>query len=168
MDLFVVFTGLVLLAFLVFFLADYYRRLPSSKHRRNINNSKSIHKRLLRFEHDGQVIAYLRKIDPFVFEELLLTSLSKSGYEVLRNRKYTGDGGIDGKVVVRGKFIPIQAKRYKGAVNKKDILDFSKICGHKGLFIHTGKTPKSLNKPSNVDIISGSKLITLIKGDFSI
>ncbi len=44
--------------------------------------------------HFGQKIAYLRKIDPFVFEELLLEGFERRGFEVIRNRRYTGDGGL--------------------------------------------------------------------------
>lgn len=54
------------------------------------------------FPHFGQKIAYLRKIDPFVFEELLLEGFERRGFEVIRNRRYTGDGGIDGRVKIDG------------------------------------------------------------------
>ncbi|MEX6059375.1 restriction endonuclease [Enterobacter hormaechei] len=41
-------------------------------------------------------INYLRKIDPFVFEELLLEGFEAHGFRTIRNKRYTGDGGIDG------------------------------------------------------------------------
>ncbi|WP_192840691.1 restriction endonuclease, partial [Enterobacter hormaechei] len=43
---------------------------------------------------------YLRKIDPFVFEELLLEGFEAHGFRTIRNKRYTGDGGIDGQVII--------------------------------------------------------------------
>nr|WP_306670548.1 restriction endonuclease [Acidithiobacillus ferrooxidans] len=44
-------------------------------------------------------IAYLRKIDPLVFEELVLDAFQKEGWLVQRSTRYSGDGGIDGRIV---------------------------------------------------------------------
>ena len=45
----------------------------------------------------GYKIAYLRKIDPFTFEELLLEGFESHGFRTIRNKRHTGDGGIDGR-----------------------------------------------------------------------
>lgn len=137
------------------------------KHRRNVRKAGRVLQKLRGFDHDGAVISYLRKIDPFVFEELLLSSFASRGINITRNRRYTGDGGIDGRIVVDGRVLFIQAKRYAGAVSTLHIRDFSAICsqsGVSGLFIHTGRTPKhARGLPRNVTLVSGSKLAALIK-----
>ena len=57
-------------------------------------------------------MAYLRKINPYVFEELVLDGFRSKGYGVKRNRRYSGDGGIDGRVYLDGKEYLVQCKRY--------------------------------------------------------
>jgi len=47
-------------------------------------------------------IAYLRKIDPYVFEELLLEALLSKGFKITRNKRYSGDGGIDWQSLLQG------------------------------------------------------------------
>src|SRR3546814_11160707 len=44
--------------------------------------------------------ARLRAMDPLAFEELLLEAFERRGHRVIRNRRYTGDGGIDGEVII--------------------------------------------------------------------
>ena len=55
---------------------------------------------------------YLRKINPYVFEELLLLAFERRGMRVIRNSRYSGDGGLDGQVLIDGERWLIQAKRY--------------------------------------------------------
>ncbi|MGS6531656.1 restriction endonuclease, partial [Enterobacter hormaechei] len=45
----------------------------------------------------AQIINYLRKIDAFVFEELLLEGFEAHGFRTMRIKRYSGDGGIDGQ-----------------------------------------------------------------------
>tara|TARA_Y100000052_G_scaffold3205_1_gene2446 strand:+ start:502 stop:1068 length:567 start_codon:yes stop_codon:yes gene_type:complete len=116
---------------------------------------------------------YLRKMNPYVFEELVLCAFKNLGYKIKRNRKYTGDGGIDGKVIIKGKVILIQVKRYKGHISMRHVVEFDKLCSrHKttGLFVHTGKTGKGSKQyalQSNVSIISGSQLLSFLSGDYN-
>ncbi len=111
---------------------------------------------------------YLRGLDAFVFEEMILTSLKKKGFIIVRNAGYTGDGGIDGRAYLNGQHYLIQAKRYTGHVKAKDIEDFAKICIRrkgKGLFVHTGKTGDTAMKAARtnkVRVISGAKLLELL------
>lgn len=56
----------------------------------------------------ASTIAYLRRIDPLVFEELVLSALARRGYAILRNERYSGDGGIDGRVWINGQCRLIQ------------------------------------------------------------
>ena len=114
-------------------------------------------------------IAYLRTIHPSSFEEMLLTALERAGYRIKRNKRYTGDGGLDGQFwLPNGQKMLIQAKRYQASVSSQHIDDFGRLCesmGVAGLFIHTGKTPKAswdslAGKP--IVIISGPRLIQFL------
>ncbi len=111
---------------------------------------------------------YLRNLDAFVFEEMILTAFKKKGYKIIRNKRYTGDGGIDGKVYIDKKLHLIQAKRYREHINLAHIKEFNEICANKnayGLFIHTGKTGAQSRQEAintNLDLISGDKLLNLL------
>ena len=145
----------------------------SSKHSRNYWKAKKISRKINsnNFKYDSAILSYLRKIDPFVFEELLLYTFKKYGYKIYRNKRYTGDGGIDGKVRIDGYVYYIQAKRYQNYINYQHVKDFNYLCrrfNKKGLFIHTGKTGEASVKiakcdNSNIQIISGQKLIDFLK-----
>jgi len=149
----------------------YYRYKPKKNYRhiRNIEKSKRILFKMNEFDGDyreARIIAYLRKIDPYVFEELLLEALLAKGFEVVRNKRYSGDGGIDGKAHYNGQLYYIQAKRYQKYIALKHLDEFQKKVGKdKGLFIHTGKTGKETfqkYKHTNIEIISGQRLIDLV------
>lgn len=120
----------------------------------------------------GQVVAYLRKINPYVFEELVLDGFEKSGYKVTRNKRYSGDGGIDGRVSRDGKEYFVQCKRYKNHIDPQHVAEFARICdenGRAGYFVHTGKTGRKSKMNAyygNVEVISGDKLIKLIHEDY--
>lgn len=119
---------------------------------------------------NATVIPYLRKISPYVFEELVLLAYEKKGYKVKRNRRYSGNGGIDGHVMMNKVWIPIQAKRYKSHIKRKHVLDFENLIVRRnkpyGLFIHTGRTGKGSrgNEFPHVQIVSGERLLDLIMG----
>lgn len=111
---------------------------------------------------------YLRNLDAFVFEEMILTCLKRKGFIIVRNEGYTGDGGIDGRAYYKDKHYLIQVKRYSGNIHAKDVKEFAKICKRrkgKGLFVHTGKTgetAKNAAKELGVEIISGIRLFDLL------
>ncbi len=143
-----------------------------SRHNRNIRQARKILKKIRSWGGENlnaRIFSYLRKIDPFVFEELLLESFKDNGYVIKRNKRYTGDGGIDGVVYDEDKTYFVQAKRYKNHINKQHIVDFSKRVTQynvNGFFIHTGRTGKEssslISQYQNIELISGSKLITLM------
>lgn len=115
--------------------------------------------------YEGWLISYLRKINPYVFEELILYAFKKHGYKIYRNRRYSNDGGIDGKVKKDGKKYLIQAKRYSAAINPCHVRNFIDVCRKmkmKGYFVHTGRTgdmSKELQKNNpEIKFISGSEL----------
>ena len=116
-----------------------------------------------------ETLSYLRKIDPFVFEEMLLTLLKEKGYKIKRNKRYTGDGGSDGQVWLKGTHYHVQAKRYKSHISKQHMVEFIELTKReksKGLFIHTGRTGKAtkiLADEHKIEIVSGDSLCKLIK-----
>lgn len=141
-----------------------------------IETAEKVIHRLAAFEGENRacrILCYLRQIDPFAFEELLLTAFEKKGYRIKRNSRYTGDGGIDGRVYRDGELYLVQAKRYKSYVSVRHLEDFLRLVKETkeakgGYFIHTGKTGKetySLYRGTPVEIISGDKLINLILTD---
>lgn len=160
-------------AFLIILLLSVKFNWTRKKQIRNIRKADVILQKINSFpevNQEAKAICYLRKIDPFVFEELLLNAFKLKGFTIERNKRYTHDGGIDGKVYLNGKLILIQAKRYKSYVNTKHLSEFlalvqtSGAC--KGYFIHTGKTGKETYQKyrnSEIEIISGDKLIKLIR-----
>lgn len=116
-----------------------------------------------------QRMAYLRKIDPLVFEELILEALEQAGHQVHRSRSYSGDGGIDGRAVINGTPYLIQSKRYSGHISKQHVLDFAALLERhsaKGLFCHTGRTgqfSKDLQRSHPLlTIVSGDRLLNLL------
>lgn len=118
------------------------------------------------------VYARVRAMDPLAFEELLLECFARRGLKIVRNRRYTGDGGVDGRVVIEGRTVLIQAKRYAAAIRPDHVADFIALCRARrchGLFIHTGRTgPQSRQHVATdprVSIVSGAELIALLRGD---
>jgi len=143
------------------------RKKKTRRHQYKIKQGERALSKIRTFTNPNQQIGYLRKIDAYAFEELLLTALKEAGAKTTRNLKYSGDGGIDGKCKYYGQKYFVQAKRYKGYISARDVKTFSTICrdnGVKGLFIHTGITgKKSLDvKSNNVDIISSDRLLSLL------
>ncbi|ELY4008028.1 restriction endonuclease [Cronobacter dublinensis] len=145
-----------------------------NRHERKKNTAKRIIRAVNSLTHPGQKIAYLRKTDPYAFEELILTLLQRKGFVIARNKRYSGDGGIDGKFEFNGKTWLIQAKRYSSRIRIEHVVAFAGILNeHKcnGIFVHTGVTPVSVVnyvnsiKPFRLEIISGDKLLSLFDTD---
>ena len=149
-----------------------YSATGYSKHAWRIRKARTVLKRIRSFEgphREGAVLNYLRKIDPFVFEEVLLTALQQHGCTVIRNRRYTGDGGIDGQVIIADKLIPIQAKRYVAHIQQRHVEEFAVVLRQQqapyGLFCHTGRTGKGAFSAGRGEVpirfVSGSTLVSL-------
>jgi len=146
--------------------------LKKGKHRHYINQSNKCLKKLKNIDHPAKQFNYIRKVNPFVFEEMILTSLKEIGYKIKRNKKYTGDGGVDGRFYIDGKLIIVQAKRYSNSINPSHVEEFNQLCHNRkchGIFVHSGKTGQSanlINKFSKrIDIISGNRLLLLLLCD---
>jgi restriction system protein len=147
-------------------------RLPSNKHQQYIRLAALVLEQLRSGEVQlPKALGILRKMNPYAFEELLLTCCQEQRWEIERNFKYTGDGGLDGRVTIAGKLYLIQAKRYRGYINPKHIRDFDQVIqGEKamgGFFIHTGKTgemSKELLREYQISLLSGQRLVDFVLG----
>lgn len=122
-----------------------------------------------RIEHAGQKLAYLRALGPFVFEELLLNAYARRGHSIRRNRRYTGDGGVDGSVLIDGRLFLIQAKRYSGPIDPSHVREFVEIVRRRrcrGVFCHTGRTGPSARRivasAPEIHLLSGATLLRLL------
>ncbi|MFK3764398.1 restriction endonuclease [Serratia ureilytica] len=142
------------------------------RHRRYRATAARVLQRLPQLGGNGQRLAYLRKINPYVFEELLLLAFERQGYAVIRNTSYSGDGGLDGQVIIEGKTYFIQAKRYGRAITPSHIKSFGALLRHHhcdGFFIHTGRTGQLshalLQNHPHVHLVSGQKLLALLAGN---
>ncbi len=147
-------------------------RLPSSRHQQYIRLADSVLEQLRSGEVQlPKALAILRKMNPYAFEELLLTCCHEQGWEIERNFKYSNDGGLDGRVTIAGRLYLIQAKRYSGYIKPKHIRDFSKVIQQEeakgGFFIHTGKTgdlAKELLQEHQISLLSGQRLVNFVLG----
>jgi restriction system protein len=165
---------LMLFALALIFVAVAINVFSKPYSKRHVRNIKASNRRLDkiaeigRFGGIGAQLAYLRKVDPYIFEEMILTAIERKTHAVIRNKSYSGDGGLDGAFVLNGKKILVQAKRYKGCISTKHVQDFITLCereGTRGIFVHTGRTPKpafDMAIQSGVEILSGEKLISLL------
>lgn len=157
---------------------NYFSLFRHIKHRNNIRKSKIIRKKCIEIAPQGygKVINYLRKIDPYVFEELILSIIEESDILIFRNKSYSGDGGIDGIFKFKGRKAVIQCKRYGNYIKKRDVEELLQQIVNKkyilGLFVHTGKTGEqnkllAIHNPKLI-IISGSLLVDWIIGKVDI
>lgn len=108
----VLIASLVLLALLSNFGLSLLRLLGWRKpaHRRRERQALPRQAKLADISDPGRKFAFLRSINPFTFEEMILETFEQRGYKVKRNTRYTGDGGIDGRVWLDGDLFLIQAK----------------------------------------------------------
>lgn len=155
----------------VFAIWIFYKGLERKIHAYYKRQARKVYKKInsqSELSSPSAIISYLRKISPYVFEELILLAYEKKGYKVKRNKRYSGDGGIDGYVSINKEWIPIQAKRYKSYIKRQHVVDFEELVLKRkkpyGLFIHTGRTGRgsSGNEFSHVRFLSGSKLVELL------
>lgn len=164
--------GMALSVGLIGLLLGCSKRSSSKKrrHARKQVQARRVLNKLREIQHGGQKLSYLRKIDPLVFEELVLEALVQRGVTVTRSESYSGDGGIDGRFMMgNGKRYLVQCKRYEGYVSKQHILEFASILESKGIhgiFCHTGKTGRASldfhKEHEYLTIVSGENLLRLL------
>lgn len=165
---------LLLLLSAVVVVAGWFSRTPGARtrrHRRYRQTAERVLTRLPQLDADGARLNYLRRINPYVFEELLLLALENQGLKVIRNPSYSGDGGLDGQVFIAGERWLIQAKRYSRSISPQHIRDFGELLAREnccGFFIHTGRTGRKsrdgLQTYPQVRLVSGQRLLHLLAG----
>lgn len=112
----------------------------------------------------------LYNITPAAFERLAQRILRESGFFQVEVTGKSGDGGIDGKGIVRisgflSFHVIFQCKRYRGSVTPEKIRDFRGAMqgrADKGLFITTGNFTREAIKEATRD---GAPPIDLIDGE---
>jgi restriction system protein len=112
----------------------------------------------------------LYNISPAAFERLAQRLLRESGFFQVDVTGKSGDGGIDGKGIVRVSgllsfHVIFQCKRYRGSVTPSQIRDFRGAMqgrADKGLVITTGKFTREAVKEATRD---GAPPIDLIDGE---
>lgn len=117
-----------------------------------------------------QLLNILYQITPAAFERLAQRLLRESGFFQVEVTGKVGDGGIDGKGIVRVSgllsfHVIFQCKRYKGSVTPSQIRDFRGAMqgrADKGLFITTGAFTREAIKEATRD---GALPIDLIDGE---
>lgn len=117
-----------------------------------------------------QLLDTLFNIQPDAFERLAQRLLRESGFIQVEVTGKTGDGGIDGKGIVRisgflSFHVIFQCKRYRGSITPSQIRDFRGAMqgrADKGLFITTGTFTRDAIKEATRD---GAPPIDLIDGE---
>src|SRR3546814_265259 len=162
----VIAAGAVLIA--AIWLSAWKRIRPNAYHRRIRGQSKRALKRMQSMT-PGAMINYLRKMNPHAVEEIILDEAEAAGHRIRCNHAYTGDGGIDGEIMVDGVWHLVQTKRYRKTISPQHVADFTALCarrGQPGLFVHCGRTGQKsrFNASAQVRFISGTSITALITG----
>lgn len=119
----------------------------------------------------------LLQMKPDAFERLAMRLLRESGFVQVEVTGRSGDGGIDGKGIIKlqsvlSYHVVFQCKRYKESVGAGAIRDFrGAMIGRadKGLFITTGTFTRDAIKEatrdgaSPIDLIDGDNLVDMLK-----
>jgi len=149
------------------------RRFVQALAKKNIDSkqkNKQTDPELKTISWEDDLLEVLRKIPSDAFERLCQRLLRESGFILVEVTGRSGDGGIDGKGVVRlggllSFHVNFQCKRYRGSVSAGAIRDFrGALMGRadKGLLITTGSFTKEARREAQRD---GASPIDLINGD---
>lgn len=127
----------------------------------------------------GETMSVLLSLEPSAFERLVIRVLRESGFDDVTVTGKSGDGGIDGKGIVRINGILsfhaiVQCKRYKPdrLVTPSEIRDFrGAMQGRtdKGIFITTsGFTKAAVEEATRdgappLDLINGERLVDILR-----
>lgn len=128
-------------------------------------------------EWKDKLLQVLYNISPSAFERLSQRLLRESGFSQVEVTGKVGDGGIDGKGIIRVSgllsfHVIFQCKRYKGSISPSQIRDFRGAMqgrADKGLFITTGTFTREAIKEATrdgappIDLIDGESLCDKLK-----
>lgn len=124
-----------------------------------------------------ELLDALLKMEPSAFERLIQRMLRESGFVQVEVTGRSGDGGIDGKGIIRlggllSFHVIFQCKRWQGAVGASQVRDFrGAMVGRadKGLLITTGNFTKDATREATrdgappIDLIDGDQLLDKLK-----
>ncbi len=124
-----------------------------------------------------ELVNALLAMEPAAFERLVQRLLREAGFIQVEVTGRSGDGGIDGKGIMRlggmlSFHVIFQCKRYQGSVTPSQIRDFrGAMVGRadKGLFITTGNFTKEAVREATrdgapaIDLIDGNQLVEKLK-----
>ena len=124
-----------------------------------------------------ELLDVLMEMEPSAFERLVQRLLRESGFIQVEVTGRSGDGGIDGKGIMRlggllSFHVIFQCKRYQGSVAVSQVRDFrGAMVGRadKGLLITTGNFTKEATREASrdgapaIDLIDGDQLIDKLK-----
>lgn len=116
------------------------------------------------------ILAALRGMNAYAFEELVAICLRERGLEGYCPPTYSHDGGVDVLAFWEGRAVVVQAKRWRRHICNRDIValaDLAETVAGIGLFVHTGRTGKRSWRKAlmrGVNIISGAELVDLVLG----
>ena len=126
---------------------------------------------------EDDLLDALKTMPPDAFERLCQRLLRESGFIQVEVTGRSGDGGIDGRGVVKlGQIISFhvhfQCKRYKDSVSSSQIRDFrGAMVGRadKGIFMTTGSFTRDARQEAlrdgapPLDLIEGDDLVTMLR-----
>jgi restriction system protein len=126
---------------------------------------------------EDKLLEIVRAIPPDAFERLCQRLLRESGFIHVEVTGRAGDGGIDGKGVVRiggllSFHVKFQSKRYKGSVGASVVRDFRGAMdgrADKGLLITTGSFTREARSEAQrdgarpIDLVDGEELVEKLK-----
>lgn len=144
------------------------RREVQEQHKKTPTTSQEIEDEEISWR--DELVNTLQTMHPPAFERLVQRLLREAGFFQVEVTGRSGDGGIDGKGIMRlggmlSFHVIFQCKRYQGSVTPSQIRDFrGAMVGRadKGLFITTGNFTKEAIREATRD---GAPAIDLIDGD---
>ncbi|WP_339096654.1 restriction endonuclease [Deinococcus sp. VB142] len=152
------------------------KRIAHAQDKRNSVNRDEDEPEVARLNWEDELLEKVKNLSPKAFEHLAQRILRESGFVQVEVTGKGGDGGIDGKGVVRLNLLSFhvhfQCKRYKEVVTPDKIRDFrGAMVGRsdKGLLITTGRFTPEARKEANRDgappleLIDGQELVTMLK-----
>lgn len=156
--------------------ASEIKRVAHARDRSNSVNRDEDEPEVARLNWEDELLEKVKSLSPKAFEHLAQRILRESGFVQVEVTGKGGDGGIDGKGVVRLNLLSFhvhfQCKRYKEVVTPDKIRDFrGAMVGRsdKGLLITTGRFTPEARKEANRDgappleLIDGQELVTMLK-----
>jgi restriction system protein len=124
-----------------------------------------------------EALALMQEMEPAAFERLAQRLLRESGFIQVEVTGRSGDGGIDGKGIMRlggllSFHVIFQCKRYSGSVTASKVRDFrGAMVGRadKGLLVTTGNFTRDAEREATrdgapaIDLIDGNLLASKLK-----